>query len=311
MIGTMQEWRPQPEVTDHDGNPAPPNAYYFVPPPLEIGTITSAYSNLAQGANPDPIGRRLGCGALGIGIAGAIAFWITHTMDPATMGISIAVSALIFGAIGFWGGAKVLDCTYVGENGVAKFSWDKDPNKMRLGKVFLFQYASELRTSQTRRYTNGVYNGTSYTFTWTDYQGKQIHSIAGSYSSEKGTPAVGDAFYYARAAEGAWSAFAFERAKAELAQNGAVRFNLTNGNYLVVGQGFIDLAMKGQVARCSTQEIDRISIKQGVVTLRRTDAKSGFFGIGSSGIFSFNYADIGNARLFLVLLDHLVGIDFS
>ena len=47
------------------------------------------------------------------------------------------------------------------------------------------------------------------------------------------------------------------------------------------------------------------------MTLRRTDARSGFFGIGAQGIFTFSYSDIGNARLFLILLDYLVGVDFS
>jgi hypothetical protein len=78
-----------------------------------------------------------------------------------------------------------------------------------------------------------------------------------------------------------------------------------------IGDGFIDLCFKGQTARCRTQEIARVTVKQGVITLRRTDAKSGFFGIGSSGIFSFDYAGLGNARLFCFLLDHLVGVDFS
>ena len=47
-------------------------------------------------------------------------------------------------------------------------------------------------------------------------------------------------------------------------------------------------------------------MKQGVLTVRRKDAKDGFLGIGSQGIFKFTYSELANGRVFLMLLDQLV-----
>jgi hypothetical protein len=313
MIGTLQEWRPQAEVTDHEGNRLQENRHFFVTPPLEIGQIVSAETSIEFGKDPNPTEKRLVIAAVFAAIGGAFAWIAIANADLSSLE---KIGALILGCgvggcLGFFVGDKNNSCSYVGAKGIARFKLKKDSEQTRQGEVFLFENAAELRTTQTRHYTNGIYTGTAYSFSWSDANRKRLFRLAGQYRSQKGTPKTGDPFYYARAAEAAWSAFAFERAKADLARNGVVRFNITGANHILVGSGFIEIHTNGQTARCNQNEIARITIKQGIVTLRRVDAKSGFFGIGSSGIFTFKYADIGNARLFLVLLDHLVGVDFS
>ena len=62
-------------------------------------------------------------------------------------------------------------CTFVGKKGVARYKCSGN-REQTSGEVFLFEDATELRTAQTRHYTNGAYTGTNYTFTWTDVAGR-------------------------------------------------------------------------------------------------------------------------------------------
>lgn len=312
MIAMLDDWRPQQEVTEHSGEPLPADAFFFVSPPTEIGEVVTAHSSVRRGKPLEPTGWRLLL-AGGLTAVGDFIIWLVLHSDT-EIG-SLLMWMLLFSVpaflITFLVSKRTAVCSYAGSLGIARFRLKRDPDKTRRPEIFLFQNAVELRTSQTRHYTNGVYTGTNYEFIWSNFQGKTCYKLTGSYYSSDGKPDKESPYYYALGAEGAWSAFAFERAKAELANHGVVRFNLPYGNYLVIGDGFIDLCFKGQTAHCPTHEIDRVTIKQGVITLRRTDAKSGFFGIGSSGIFTFDYAGLANARVFLFLLDHLVGVDFS
>ena len=54
-----------------------------------------------------------------------------------------------------------------------------------------------------------------------------------------------------------------------------------------------------------------ISLSGGELTVRHKDAKPGFLGFGRSGIFTFTYASIANARVFFLALEKLMGYRFS
>lgn len=208
--------------------------------------------------------------------------------------------------IGFALGERPI-CSYVGDQGVAFVPYFPDPRK-RAPKILLFQWALELRTSQTHHFGNGVYQNTAYTFIWLDHSGRTVYSLSDTHRSPQGTPPPGDKFHFARAAEDAWTSFVLAHAITAIDDNGAVRFNLKFGDHINLGPGYVELHIGRKAARCSTREIARLRIDQGVVTLRRENANDGFLGIGTNGVFSFDYADIGNARLFFALFDRLVGI---
>ena len=61
-------------------------------------------------------------------------------------------------------------------------------------------------------------------------------------------------------------------------------------------------------AQLDVQDIDKIQIDAGVLSIWETGAKKGWF--SSSGITSVKYADLGNARFFLIACDKLLGIRF-
>src|SRR5207247_2159555 len=128
-------------------------------------------------------------------------------------------------------------------------------------------------TSQTRNYTNGLYTGTDYSYAWTGRDGKKAHWLSGSHRSEQGTPPADDPYYYASAAETAWSRYLLQIVNSELQRSGEFRFNLGRDNYVVVGRGFLCLSMKGQEVRCEVGEIAKVEMNKGVITVRRKDAK--------------------------------------
>jgi hypothetical protein len=199
--------------------------------------------------------------------------------------------------------------TYVGKEGIARFVMSGTRENVKRTELFLFKDAAELRTGQTRRFVNGVYQGTDYNFKWTSDRGDKICTLSGTYHSKEGTPKTDSPYHYACSAEVAWSMHFIRRANAEIDRAGSIKFAVGSGDWIGVGKGFLDLTFKGQTARCDAKDVANISIANGVFSIKRKDAKVGWF--SSTGVFSFAYVSMANARVFLMALDQLVGIRFS
>jgi hypothetical protein len=71
------------------------------------------------------------------------------------------------------------------------------------------------------------------------------------------------------------------------------------------------LHVDGEHATIKVEELGGISLSGGELTVRHKDAKPGFLGFGRSGIFTFTYASIANARVFFLALEKLMGYRFS
>ena len=243
MIGTLHEWTPASDVTDHVGNALEADRVFFAPPPLEIGKIISAYSTILRNKNPNPPLPRV-IAALALGSLAAFFAWmgLQDENNPAILGMGVLVAGSLGAMLGYMIIRKTNVCTYVGENGVARYNIKNLNDTPRQSDLLRFADVAELRTRQTRNYYNGVYTGTTYNYTWSGGSGNRPFTLSGTYHSSKGDPPPGDAFRFAGAAEAAWSAFAFERAKTDLQRNGAVRFSLQHNNYLVVGEGYIEIS---------------------------------------------------------------------
>jgi hypothetical protein len=132
--------------------------------------------------------------------------------------------------------------------------------------------------------------------------------LGGSSYNAMDRPTNDDPYHFALAAETAWSKYMLDAVNQELKRTGSYRFNLKGSNYVMTGPGFIDLSIGGQKVRCMVDEIAKVELIQGVVSVRRKDAEDGLLGIGSTGTFKFNYSDLANGRVFMMLLDQLVGI---
>lgn len=308
MLGTLGGWIPPATVTNHAGEPLTPDRAFFVAPPLEIGTLQTAYSEVLSHKEPNTKAVRIGC-TIGGAIFGAVLVWL------ALYSVSkISPTDYLFGAaggalFGFVIGLAVKSneqCNYVGERGIARYKYNSDPIKAQAGDVFLFDNAVELRTKITRHYVNGAYSGTPYAFTWTDATGKKVFALTGQHNGNKNLPPAKDPFHFALSAELAWSNHWLKLADMEWKRAGAVRFNLYGGDFIQLRQGWIEITQSGKTHRCNTDDIGYFNLDQGVVQLKTKDARVGFFGLGSSGIYKFPYHELGNGKLFLLLLSRLV-----
>ncbi len=297
-------WIPSASVTNHNGDPLPPDRVFFAPPPPEIGEVVSAYSTLPTGKRPMPWLSRMALSGFA-GSAGAAALHFLGVQETVLQVLCfLALAPLVWWLTGF--SHKV---SYVGKEGIARLRCQGRPDHVTRTEVFRFDSAAELRTGQTRHYTNGVYTGTSYNFTWTGPDGRKKFRLNGTYHGEKKPPKPKDPFHFAEAAEVAWSIYLFDQASRELETNGSIRFNLGGSDWIAVGPGFVDLSRKGNVERWTPQEIGGLTIGDGVFKIKRTDAKEGWF--SSQGVFQFRYQSMANARLFLIAIQRLLGYQFQ
>jgi hypothetical protein len=307
QAGGDTTWTPPAGMKLHSGRPFDPKLVFFAPPPSDIGEVISGYSSLVKGqtflnriaAIPSDVWQ----GALLFTVVAGFVPGILINFIPGATPIAVIVGLLAaFGVLGFFIYAATFPrCSYVGEKGVATFTFAKGEVK---AETFLFEKASELRSEETRNYKNNIYQGTSYGYTWTDGGGNSVHTISGMYVSEKKIPSDKNDYPLALSAEHAWASFMFERVKEELEQKGSITFRAKNADALTLGDGFIEINRRGEVVRLTREDMPMLSVDQGVVTVSSKDTTFNFF--GSTGAYTFNYHDIANASLFLVLFDTLL-----
>lgn len=295
-------WEPPDDLKDHRDGAIPHDAEFFHPPPKEIGPLASAYSSLKFKNQPKPLGVRLIIAAVGGAVGAGIGFAISLAAGEIWAVIWMVLFPVLGFLIGFLATGFNHTCTYVGQFGIAKYACSNSRDNVK-EDVFLFQNAAEVRTGLTAHYTNGVYQRTEYYFNWTDEHGKTVYKISGSHRSKDDTPPAGDLYNWGVAAEIAWSQFLLEDATAELKDRGVYEFGLGGSDFVRIGPGWVEFNLRGQTYHCTQEELATSSIANGQLTIKRRDAKEGWF--SSKGVFKFPYREIGNARLFMLLFQHL------
>jgi hypothetical protein len=302
--------RPERPEVNHAGGRLSPQVDFFAPPPEEIGPVTSAQSTLQRGKEPWSAGARLVLAGLA-GMAGLLLgavlvfvlrvrsdFWqVVWPFGGGALSLAVALHLTRFRHT----------CTYVGQEGVARFVCSGRRDRLSTREVFRFRDATELRTSHTLRYVNGVYQNTTYSFRWTDVGGRLRHEIRGTHRSEKGTPPATDSYHFARAAEFAWTGYLLGQVQRQVELAGSVLFNLKGGRWVRLGPGTITFFVDGgEPIECEAAEIAEANVDKGTVRFKRTDAREGWF--SSRGVYRFPFDHLANAQLFFHLLDRLVGI---
>jgi hypothetical protein len=197
-------------------------------------------------------------------------------------------------------------CNYVGERGIAAFACAGNRDNITREDLFLFRDAVELRIGQTRNYYNGVYTGTGYNFTWSDENSTRMHQLSGTYRSEAGTPVPSDPYYFALSAEMAWTMYLFRNMDKVMTTKDTLIFGLRGNDFVEIGSGYLILSQRMQEIRFEAEQIAAMPIQNGVVAIHEHGATQGWF--SSSGIHSFPYQDLGNARFFLYACEKLLGI---
>lgn len=296
-------------MTNHGGGPLPRNADFFAAPPAEIGPITSVYTTLTGGQRPwSPGARLIAIGFSGLGglVVGALIVVLCTLKDGFWQFLWPTVGSGLGALIAYGVTRFSHTCTYVGREGIAKFTCTGTRDNIASSETFRFRDATELRTSQTLRYVNGVYQNTTYTFTWSDVGGRARHVITGSHNSEKGEPPTGDLYHYARAAELAWTVYLLGQVQRQVDLAGSVAFNLKGGQWMRLGPQLLTYQLGGEPGEWRADEINGVQVDKGVVKIKRTDAKEGWF--SSSGVLKFPFDSLANAQLFFHLVDRLLGV---
>jgi hypothetical protein len=302
------EKSPRP-LANHVGEPLSEDADFFAPPPEEIGPIVSAHTTLRRTHKPTSAGVRLisagVCGLIGLGIGAAVVAVFNIRGDFWQVLWLLGGGLAALGGVLWWTHFKHT-CTYVGQEGIARFVCSGSREKVSDRSVFRFRDATELRTSQTLRYVNGVYQGTSYSFAWSDVGGRLRYDLKGTHRSEVGTPGATDPFQFARAAEIAWTMYLLGQVPRQIELAGSVAFNLKAGQWVRLGPGRILFGLGGEPTECSAADMEQAQVHAGVVRFKRKDAREGWF--SSRGVYTFKFADLANAQLFFHLLEKLAGI---
>ncbi|MEO0355495.1 MAG: hypothetical protein AAF268_11775 [Cyanobacteria bacterium P01_A01_bin.3] len=307
----VSKWQPTDGATTHSGQTITSDMDFFEAPHPSIGTVISAESTLKTSDRSMPSSRRIQFISFGAAAAGVLIYAVFNATDVGLTGGPIVVlllAAAIVGTIIYFFTRFGHRCSYVGERGVVEYRLKGTRSGKPTSEMHLFSETADLFTSATRNYYNGIYTGTNYLFRWVD-GGSQVFKLNGVYRSQKGWPKEGDRWHFANAAEGAWSGFRVKSLTASLEQTGYVEFPLKgNPKAVRIGSGFMEFLLKDEsTQRVEVKDMKKISLGQGFFKFAHQDARwwSG------KGKFSFSYAGLPNAKLFLYCLKQLTGIHWS
>lgn len=296
-------WTPSENVVRHVGSPIIPDMEFFAPPPPEIGEIISADSSLSRSKQTTQAQERIkNCMFWAAG--GAVGGCVIAFLAEIPVLICALICTIIAAITGFLVTQYFYQCSYVGEHGIALYNLKGNRSAPPKTQIFLFKEGQNLFTQQTRNYYNGVYTGTTFNYWWSRLSGPEFR-IKGAYRSQKGTPPADNLYHFAQAAEGRWSTYLLPVINEQLNQLGYIEFPIGKTLRMVrIGPGFMEFVEKDGPHRVEVADMKDIRLGGGIFQFKHKDA-SWWSGKGK---YSFGYAAIPNARLFLICLDRLTGI---
>lgn len=311
---------PVPKTLEQDGADHE-RVEYFIAAPADIGPVLWSTSTLKAGRRPIPFLRR-------VAIAFSAAFvpatiWIgamqLREPDPHMnlwmFGQWVAIFTLflvpIFSTIAWYMTIFEVRCAYVGESGAVQYFVRGSLKRRPKIQHMLFTNAAALYSSHVRVYKNGMYAGSFYGFRWVDSKGQMCLEVKGSYQFKKGLTRKQSPFHFAAQAELRWTEILNARSETDIAERGYIRFPLLRGGFIEIGAGKIVFQIRRRRQEWNLQEIGSMTLWKGQFLFKRRDAGSIF----RRGKISVPYSEIGNARLFLIMMDqffpNLLTIDMN
>lgn len=309
---TDEGWRPGLDMTDHAGIALSDTLSFPHRPPAEIGEIITADSTLRHGKIPIPPATRQMMILLPavLGFLG-VRFLMRNYLADDSISDSLwppSIAAVLIAAIALYATRFRYSMTYVGQYGIAQYDQKGDLKRFPKIQILVFDSATDLRISQTPVHVQGVYLQTSFKFVWTNAAGKTVMKLAGDYRDKKGKPPKPkNPIHFARCAEIAWSAHLLTRLESQLEQGAAIEFNISRGKSVSVGPGFMEFHVGGEHARMEVDDIRDINVGGDVFRVVHKDAKW----FGRRGKFNFTFAQIANVRVFLIVIQRLLGFAFD
>lgn len=288
---------------------------FFQPPPKRIGTVRSAHTSLLRHQRATTMGTRLIYSAVITLVAVVVlvivlfATEVTRRMDRFDVCMTFAGTVIFFLLV--FGISLVATqfshfCGYVGTHGLAYTECSGSRRKITKKQSFSFDEAADLRTKLVHHYVNGVYQNTQYEFHWTDEEDAVLMSVTGSHTAHNAMPPDSSSYIFAVVAENHWSAYVTAKVLDTLESGGSYTFYLTGGGTLKLRSDMLRLRIGRNDQDFYPEDIAEMVISEGVIQLKEPGAKQGWF--TSTGIHRFNFADLSNARVFLLLMEKLFDV---
>jgi hypothetical protein len=291
----------------------PDAADFFVPAPDEIGPLLSAHTSLLKKNQPKSIWRRLLIGILlGVGVSALVAlglFFGAQLEAIACTVLFIMFSLIItpFTLIFAWYFTRFSHFNgYVGEQGIAFFTCKGSRQKVKVRETFLFAPNYDLRVEKTHHYYKGAYNNTTYRDAWNNDAGTAVYVLAGQHNSQDKLPPLQDKYRFVLAAEEGWSDYLLAVILPRIDAGETHVFRLQKQNSVKVSKDVLELQINKKVQRFTSNQLSEVKVANGKIALKEEGAREGWF--LSEGVHSFSFSDLGNARVFLSLMEQVFGI---
>ena len=312
-------WQPPSHLKTHDGSKLTPDVQFFFPPPIVIGEIISASTTLSiESMSMNKIVRIL------LTCSPGIILQLTIKEPILSLIVGITIGAIIWYVTRF-----NHSCSYVGTRGIIEYKLTGSRSALPKKSLLIFEDANDLYTKTTHNYTNSIYTGTVYLYEWIKKDGKN-HCIRGKYYASRGIPAIKNYWHFVNRAELAWSNYLLCTLGKQLQRGGYIEFpipqQLLSFNSLCairVGEGFLEFVThadgeeimvergglkiktnKATARRVLAKDMRNVSLDAGVFCFKHEDSRwwSG------KGKYSFEYAALPNARLFLICLSEIARV---
>jgi hypothetical protein len=294
---------------------------FFRPAPPEIGKLITRHTSLTEEVQPQPIAVRLMYGGLITGgimflllIGAVVVNLIARQPIPlfVTVLILFGLGVIVAGLTLWW----VFDssyfthyCAYVGQDGVAQYACMGDRDRSTKEEMLLFEYGADLRVSTTHHYMNGAYTGTHFNYTWTNRDNEKLFEITGMHGAENDMPPEANIFYFALESERIWSIHLLDKVLAKLKEGKTQKFRLSGENYILLRSDSLQLNLNGRQQEFSRRDLAEMRIQNGEITLKEPHSHEGWF--TSTGVHQFAFAELSNARVFLLLMQSIFNIPIT
>jgi hypothetical protein len=305
-------WIPVEGITTHQGKPIPDDLDFFVLPPVVIGKIITANSELIRGQKLWSR-RKYFMTVIIIGVAifaGIFKLNMKIINIPAPCVFALLYSGIFFLGTYFMATEGARECSYVGTNGVARYRLKGNLKEGLLTDILKFNTTLNLYTESGDEFEHGTYSNTVYTYQWKDTTGKTHFQLDGSYKKKVGF--LGSAYdsferySFARSAESSWTKYKMNDLQKELNDFGYVDFSVAFGRTLRVGPGYLEFRWPYKKQKWTSSDFKQITIYKKKLIFEHRNSNF-FTGLGT---FEIKYSSIPNAQLFLNTLEELMKVDF-
>ena len=288
-------------------------ADFFVPAPDEIGPLRSAHTSLLKKTQPKSIWRRFLIGVLlgsGVSALVGLGLFFGANLDAMACAVLFVMFSLIITPVTLlltWYYTRFTHYNgYVGELGSAYFTCKGSRQNVKVRETFLFETDYDLRVEKSHHYYKGAYNGTTYRYAWNNDAGAAVYVLSGQHRSQDKLPPLHDKYRFALVAEEAWSDYLLAVIMPRLDAGETQLFRLQKQNCIRVSNDFVELEINKKVQRLTSNQLSEVKVANGKVALKEEGAKEGWF--HSEGVHSFSFSELGNARVFLSLMEQVFGL---